>query len=310
MSDIIGPARRDRRGVGAFNLITIEHAEAIVTGAEAAGAPVVLQLSENCVAYHGAVEPVGLAALAIARAAAVPVVVHLDHATREDMVHAAAAIGIGSVMFDASALPYDGNVAATRAVGLWCAARGIWVESELGEIGGKDGVHAPGARTRPAQAAAYAAATGVDALAVAVGSSHAMLTRDAVLDLDLISAIRDATSVPLVLHGSSGVPDQTLTAAVAAGMTKINIATQLNKVWTAAIRERLAADPGLVDPRRYTAAARDAVSAEVTRLLAVLHVGPRPEPELSAAPARQVPARQVPARQVPARPVAATERMK
>ncbi len=300
MSDIIGPARRDGRGVGAFNLITIEHAEAIVTGAEAAGAPVVLQLSENCVAYHGAVEPIGLAALAIGRAAAVPVVVHLDHATREDLVHAAAAIGIGSVMFDASTLPYDGNVAATRAVGQWCAARGIWVESELGEIGGKDGVHAPGARTRPDEAAAYAAATGVDALAVAVGSSHAMLTRDAVLDLDLISAIRAATSVPLVLHGSSGVPDQTLTAAVAAGMTKINIATQLNKVWTAAIRERLAADPVLVDPRRYTAAARDAVSAEVTRLLAVLHAGPRPEPELSAAAAGQV----------PARPVAATERMK
>src|SRR5262245_47090952 len=176
MGEIIGPARAAGRGVGAFNLIGIEHAEAIVTGAEAAGAPVVLQISENCVAYHGALEPVGRAALAIAAAATVPVVVHLDHATRVGLVHDAAAIGIGSVMYDASTLPYAGNVAATQEIVGWCAERGIWVESEIGEIGGKDGVHAPGARTRPDEAAAYAAATGIDALAVAVGSSHAMLT--------------------------------------------------------------------------------------------------------------------------------------
>ncbi len=118
----------------------------------------------------------------------------------------------------------------------WCQDRGIWVEAELGEIGGKNGVHSPGARTQPDEAAAYVAATGVDALAVAVGSSHAMLTRDAALDLELIAKIRDAVSLPLVLHGSSGVPDDGLAAAIRAGMTKINIATQLNKAFTAAVR--------------------------------------------------------------------------
>jgi fructose-bisphosphate aldolase class II len=270
----IGPmtatARREGRGVGAFNIIGIEHAEAIVTGAEAARAPVVLQISQNCVAYHGALEPLGLAALAIARAAAVPVAVHLDHASDEDLVRQAAGIGIGSVMFDASTLPYAGNVRATGAMAAWCRERGIWLESEIGEIGGKDGVHAAGTRTRPDEAAAYAAATGVDALAVAVGSSHAMLTRDAKLDLELIGAIRRAVAVPLVLHGSSGVADDLLAAAVRAGMTKINIATQLNKAFTAAIRDCLAADPALVDPRRYAAAGREAVSAEVARLLTVL----------------------------------------
>jgi fructose-bisphosphate aldolase class II len=271
---IVGPARDAGRGVGAFNVIGIEHAEAIVTGAEAADAPVVLQISQNCVAYHGSLEPIGLAAMAIARSAAVPVAVHLDHADDEGLVHAAAGIGFGSVMFDASTLPYEANVAATSAVAAWCHARGIWVESELGEVGGKDGVHAAGARTDPGEAAAYAAATGVDGLAVAVGSSHAMLTRDAVLDLDLISAIRRATAAPLVLHGSSGVPDATLAAAVTAGMTKINIATQLNKVFTRAVRDLLAAHPALVDPRRYAAAGRDAISAEVTRLLGVLSAAP------------------------------------
>jgi fructose-bisphosphate aldolase, class II len=270
MGEIVGPASAEGRGVGAFNIVGIEHAEAIVTGAEAAGAPVALQISQNCVAYHGALQPIAAAALAVAAAAAVPVAVHLDHATGEDLVRAAAAAGLGSVMFDASALPYPDNVAATARVTRWCHERGIWTEAELGEIGGKDGVHSARARTRPDEAAGYAAATGVDALAVAVGSSHAMLTRDAVLDLGLIARIHQAVPVPLVLHGSSGVPDEGLAAAVAAGMTKINVATQLNKAYTAAVRARLAADPALTDPRRYGAAGRDAVAGEVTRLLSVL----------------------------------------
>ena len=270
MTEIIGPARSAGRGVGAFNVIGIEHAEAIVAGAELAGAPVVLQISENCVAYHGALEPIGGACLALARSAAVPVAVHLDHAASAELIRAAADLGLGSVMFDASSLPYQENVRVTADVARWCQGRGIWVEAELGEIGGKNGVHSPLARTDPGEAADYVAATGADALAVAIGSSHAMLTRDAVLDLALIASIGRAVSVPLVLHGSSGVPDRDLAAAVRAGMTKINIATQLNKVFTGAVRSYLSAEPAVVDPRRYGAAGRDAVAAEVARLLDLL----------------------------------------
>ena len=270
MAEIVGPASAAGRGVGAFNIIGIEHAEAVIAGAEAAGAPVVLAISQNCVAYHGALEPIARAALAAAAAATVPVAVHLDHATEVGLVQDAVAVGLGSVMYDASAAPYDQNVRATAEIAEWCHERGVWVEAELGEIGGKDGVHAAGARTSPGEAARYAAATGVDALAVAVGSSHAMLTRNAVLDVGLIAEIHRAVPVPLVLHGSSGVPDTGLTAAVAAGMTKINVATQLNKAFTGAVRASLAADPALVDPRRYGAAGREAVAAEVTRLLGVL----------------------------------------
>ena len=270
IAQIVGPASAAGRGVGAFNIIGIEHAEAVIAGAEAAGAPVVLAISQNCVAYHGALEPIARAALAAATAATVPVAVHLDHATEKSLVAGAVAVGLGSVMYDASAAPYDQNVRATAAVARWCHERGVLVEAELGEIGGKDGVHAAGARTSPAEAARYAAATGVDALAVAVGSSHAMLTRDAVLDAGLIAEIHRAVPVPLVLHGSSGVPDAGLAAAVAAGMTKINVATQLNKAFTGAVRACLAADLALVDPRRYGVAAREAVAAEVTRLLGVL----------------------------------------
>jgi len=274
MNEIVAPAAASGRGVGAFNVIGIEHAEAIVAGAEAAGAPVVLQVSQNCVAYHGALAPLGRACATIAGSAAVPVALHLDHATSTDLVREAAGVGFGSVMYDASALAYDQNVRATAAVAHWCHEREIWVEAELGEIGGKDGVHAPHARTDPDDAARYVDATEVDALAVAVGSSHAMLTRDAVLDTDLIARIHDAVRVPLVLHGSSGVPDAALVAAIGAGMTKINVATQLNKAFTAAIRDCLAADCSLVDPRRYGAAGRDAIAIEVARLLRVIGAAP------------------------------------
>jgi len=273
MGEIIGPARAAGRGVGAFNVIGIEHAEAIVTGAEAAGAPVVLQISENCAGYHGALEPIARACLAVARAAAVPVAVHLDHATSAELVRAASSFGLGSVMYDASGLPYRENVRATAEVAAWCHDRGVWVEAELGEIGGKNGVHSPLARTDPGQARGFVADTGVDALAVAVGSSHAMLRRDAVLDLGLIGRIRRAVGVPLVLHGSSGVPEADLGAAIRAGMTKINVATRLNKVFTAAVRDYLIAEPAVVDPRRYGSAGRDAIAPEVARLLNVLEGG-------------------------------------
>jgi fructose-bisphosphate aldolase class II len=273
MSEIIMPARAAGRGVGAFNVIGIEHAEAIVTGAEAADAPVVLQISENCIAYHGAFAPIARACLSVAGTATVPVAVHLDHASGAHLVEAAAELGLGSVMYDGSRLSYAGNVRSTAEVTRWCHDRGIWVEAELGEIGGKNGLHSPLARTDPDEAARFAAATAVDALAVAVGSSHAMLTRDAVVDLGLIAAIHRAVSVPLVLHGSSGVDDRDLVAAIRAGMTKVNIATQLNKVFTAAVRHALSAEPATVDPRRYGSAGREAIASEVARLLRLLGTG-------------------------------------
>jgi fructose-bisphosphate aldolase, class II len=283
MREIIVPAQAAGHGVGAFNVIGIEHAEAIVAGAEAAGAPVVLQISENCIAYHGAFAPIARACLAVATSATVPVAVHLDHASGPHLVEAAAELGLGSVMYDASRLPYASNVGSTARVARWCHDRGIWVEAELGEIGGKNGLHSPLARTDPGEAARFVAATTVDALAVAVGSSHAMLTRDAVVDLGLIDRIRRAVRVPLVLHGSSGVADADLVAAIGAGMTKVNIATQLNKVFTAAVRRTLSSEPATVDPRRYGSAGREAIASEVTRLLRMLGAATT-SPEAAAGP--------------------------
>ena len=258
------------RGLGAFNVVLLEHAEAIVAGAENAGLPVVLQISENCIAYHGGLEPITAASLAIARRASVDVIVHLDHIESVDLVREGVDLGVQSVMFDASKLGYEQNVAATAEMVEYCHANGVAVEAELGEVGGKDGVHAPGARTVPAEAAEFVAATGVDALAVAVGTSHAMQSRVAAVDHELIGRLRDAVGVPLVLHGSSGLSDHELVAAVTSGMTKVNISTHLNGLFTRAVREALDADPALTDPRRYVRPGRGAVEAEVARILTLL----------------------------------------
>jgi len=268
---VLAQARADGVAVGAFNLIPFELAEAIVAGAVDARLPVILQLSENTVTYHGSLAPMAAASLALAAEAPVPVVVHLDHATSMDLVYRALDMGVPSVMFDASVLPYAENVRQTSAVVARAHAAGARVEAELGKVGGKDGVHAPGARTNPDEAVAFVEATGVDALAVAVGTSHAMRTRDAVLDYGLLRELRAAVPVPLVLHGSSGVPDDGLREAVRAGISKVNIATHLNGVFTGIVRERLAATDSS-DPRKYLAPARAATATEVARLLRVLRL--------------------------------------
>jgi fructose-bisphosphate aldolase, class II len=267
LTEVLAPAAASGVGLGAFNVFSIEHAEALTAAAEAAGTPVVLQISQNAVRYHGALGPIGLATLALARNGGVPIVVHLDHATDASLVDEAIDLGFGSVMFDASTMPYAENVAATAEIVRRCHDRGLDVEAELGEVGGKDGVHSPGARTEPEEARVFVEATGVDALGVAVGTSHAMTERHVALDLELISALSAAVPVPLVLHGSSGVPDQELVRAITAGMTKINIATHLNQVFTNSVREVLAANPAMVDSRRYLGPARDAVAVEAARLL-------------------------------------------
>ena len=269
LASVLAGARAEGRAVAAFNVIQLEHAEAYATAAERVGLPVVMQISENCVRYHGSLAPIALATLAIADACAQPVVVHLDHAEDTALVEEAVRLGLTSVMYDGSRLPDDANRAETARVVALCHAAGVGVEAELGEVGGKDGVHAPGVRTDPTDAARFVADTGVDALAVAVGSSHAMTDRTAELDTDLIAALSDSVPVPLVLHGSSGVPDDGLVAAVKAGMTKVNVATHLNQVFTRAMTGRLDASP-TVDTRKYLGAARDAVADEAARLLELL----------------------------------------
>lgn len=268
LTTVAAASREAGKGLGAFNVVQLETAQVLVDAATAAGRPVVLQVSQNAVKYHGGhLAPIGRATIEVAKAAEIDAVVHLDHADDVDLIREAVGLGFTSVMYDGSHLPFEQNLATTIEVVEFCHAAGVTVEAELGEVGGKDGVHAPGVRTDPDDAADFVAKTGVDLLAVAVGSSHAMTERSADLDLALIERMAATVPVPLVLHGSSGVSDAGMVAAIRAGMTKINVSTHLNVQFTAAVRAYLAANPGAVDPRKYVAAGNTVVRAEVERLL-------------------------------------------
>ncbi|MEU0211607.1 class II fructose-bisphosphate aldolase [Streptomyces canus] len=274
--ELVTRAATTRSAVAAFNIITLEHVEAVITGAESLDAPVVLQVSENAVKFrYGSLLPLARAAVVAAERAAVPVGLHLDHVQSDDLLRQAADAGFGSVMYDAAHLPYAENLAATRAAADWAHSQGLWIEAELGEVGGKQGrpaldAHAPGARTDPAEARAFVADSGVDALAVAIGSAHAMTQRTATLDHDLLKRLATTLDVPLVLHGSSGVRDDELTAAVAGGIAKVNVGTALNIALTGAIREFLAAHPEAVDSRTYLSVGRDAMAGAARRIIQLL----------------------------------------
>ncbi|MFD6436465.1 ketose-bisphosphate aldolase [Streptomyces venezuelae] len=274
--ELVSGARAAGHGVAAFNVITLEHAEAVALGAERAGAPAILQISENAVKFHGGrLSAITAATAAVARASSAPLSLHLDHVTDVELLRAAHPEGFSSVMFDASKLSYGENLKATADAVRWGHERGIWIEAELGEVGGKEGeapldAHAPGVRTDPAEAVAYVAETGVDALAVAVGSSHAMTERTASLDHELIAALAAAVPVPLVLHGSSGVPDDEIRQAITSGMVKINVGTALNTAFTGEVRAYLGAHETGVDPRKYLAPAREAMAGTVAGFLGLL----------------------------------------
>ncbi|MDH6622773.1 fructose-bisphosphate aldolase class II [Streptomyces sp. LBL] len=274
--ELVSRAAAAHSAVAAFNVITLEHIEAVIAGAESVSSPVILQVSENAVTFrYGRLLPLARAAVAAAEHADVPVALHLDHVQSDDLLRQAAAAGFSSVMYDGSRLPYAENLAATRAAADWAHDQGLWVEAELGRVGGKNGeaalnAHAPGARTDPAEARAFVADSGVDALAVAIGSSHAMTARTATLDHTLVKQLADTLDVPLVLHGSSGVPDHELAAATAGGIAKVNVGTALNIAMTGSIREFLAAHPEAVDSRTYLSVGREAMARTVAHVIQAL----------------------------------------
>jgi fructose-bisphosphate aldolase class II len=273
-ADLVASAVDAHAAVLAFNVVTLEHAEGIAEGAERAGVPALLQVSENTVKFHGGrIAPLIAACAHVARCSSTPLAVHLDHFRDEALITEALEhvdLGVTSIMIDAAHLPYQHNIDQTRSLARQARGAGLWVEAELGEIGGKDhgpvSAHASGARTDPAEAVAFVEQTGVDGLAVAVGSAHAMTTRDADLDLALIRKLSDSIAIPLVLHGSSGVPGDQLREAIDAGIRKINIGTALNVAYTGAIRSAFGGDTAKPDPRGYLAAGRQAIADAVADL--------------------------------------------
>jgi ketose-bisphosphate aldolase len=232
------------RAVPAFTTYTLESTRAVCDAARRTGLPAILAAGSSSFKAPGR-EPLAAAALAAARASPVEVGVHLDHATDLDEIAACIELGYSSVMFDGSALPFEDNVAVTRAVVERAHAAGVWVEGELGGVGGDEdrSSEAEAAeRTDPAQAAEFVERTGVDALAAAVGTVHGYTEQPVHVDVERLAAIREATGVPLVLHGASGLPDGELRAAVAAGVAKVNVNAELRRAYIRALRTGLAED--------------------------------------------------------------------
>lgn len=257
-------AQQEKYAIGAFNANTLEQVQAIVLAAEAEQSPALIQVSHRALQYlGGGSEMLGLEYVAAmgkvaAQSVSVPIALHLDHANADE-VRRAIARGFTSVMFDGSLLPYAENVEITRQLADEARAAGVCLEAELGEVP-KPGVSDDTeALTDPAEAVEFVAATGIDSLAVALGSMHAVTEKHVSIDLVRLKAIRAAVSVPLVLHGSSGVLDGEIAQGIHLGLCKINVATQLNKVFTLAARSKLEDDAGIVDPRKYLGPARTAM---------------------------------------------------
>ncbi len=264
--------------VGAFNAVNMEQAQAIAWAAEAERAPAIIQISHRALLYAGdGSSERGLRMLAgIGKAAAesvsAPVSLHLDHATQEEVL-LALGLGFTSVMFDADGLPLDENIAITRRLAEAAHAHGACLEAEVGDVpkpSGDEPVDARAGLTRPADAAAFASATGVDTLAIAIGSIHSVKTKTVELDLERLQAIRAVVAVPLVLHGSSGVTDNSLRTGIALGLAKINVATQLSQGFTAGARAVLERSPAEVDLRPYLGAGRSAMVTVVRERMRVV----------------------------------------
>lgn len=263
--EVLAAARAGGYAVGAFNVHTLDMIPAVVEVAAAERAPLILQFTLGSLKFMGW-EYVAQVARAAAVAAPVPVVIHLDHGESFAVAVQALRHGFTSVMIDGSGLSYDRNLAVTRQVVEAARAAGVSVEAEIGHVGGAEDDMAGGHAwlTEPIDAGRFAADSGCDYLATAFGTAHGFYRAPPRLDLDRLAAIHTRVPLPLVMHGGSGVPDDQVRAAIARGIAKINVATELKDAWARALRDTLAATPDEIDPRRLLGPARAAVQA-VTR---------------------------------------------
>lgn len=247
--------------VGAFNVENMEMVQAVVAAAEELCAPVILQTTPSTLKYAD-VDFFYANVKTAAEKAAVPVVMHLDHGSSFDLAMQAFRAGYTSIMIDGSPKPFSENVQVTRAVASACHPAGIPVEAELGKVGGKEDDLIGGEGnpyTDPREAQAFVEATGVDFLAVAIGTAHGVYKGVPRLDLDRLREIRAIVSIPLVLHGTSGVPDDTVRACIARGICKVNYATDLRIAFTKGVSAYLKEHPDAFDPKKYNAQGREEV---------------------------------------------------
>lgn len=265
-------AQKGNYAVGAFNVENMEMVMAVMEAAEELKSPVIMQTTPSTVKYAG-LDFFLANVKAAAERVSVPVAMHLDHGSSFDLAMQAYRTGYTSIMIDGSHESFEGNIAVSKAVADACGASGIPVEAELGKVGGKEddldgGDDNP--YTDPAQAVEFVKRTGVTSLAVAIGTAHGVYKGEPKLDLDRLSEIRKVVDIPLVLHGTSGVPDETVTECVNRGICKVNYATDLRIAFTEGVKKVFAENPDVIDPKKYNAAGKECVKEYVKSKMKVV----------------------------------------
>ena len=263
--ELLLDAQKNGYAVGAFNEENMEMVQAVVAAAEELKSPVIMQTTPSTIKYASP-EMFYANVAAAAKDASVPVVMHLDHGSSFELAVHAFRAGYTSIMIDGSHSVFEENIAITKSVVDVCHAGNVPVEAELGKVGGKeddlDGGNG-GGYTVPSEAVEFVEKTGIDSLAVAIGTAHGVYKGTPKLDVERLSEIREVVSIPLVLHGTSGVPDEAVKECIRRGICKVNYATDLRIAFSNGVKEYLTANPDAFDPKKYNAVGREKVKEYV-----------------------------------------------
>ena len=262
---ILLDAQKNGYAIGAFNVENMEMVQAVVSAAEELNSPVIMQTTPGTLKYAD-LDYFYANVKTAAQKANVPVVIHLDHGNSFELAMKALRAGYTSIMIDGSHDTFEKNIAVSKAVVDACHPSYIPVEAELGKVGGKEddlegGEDTP--YTDPQQAKQFVEATGIDSLAVAIGTAHGIYKGIPKLDVNRLSEIKKVVSIPLVLHGTSGVPDETVQECIRRGICKVNYATDLRIAFSKGVKAVLNENPDTIDPKKYNAQGREEVKQYV-----------------------------------------------
>ena len=277
--ELLLDAQKNGYAVGAFNVENMEMVQAVVAAAEELKSPVIMQTTPSTVKYADLAYFYANAKVA-ADMASVPVVMHLDHGSSFELAMRAYRTGYTSIMIDGSHETFEENIRVSKAVADACHPGGVPVEAELGKVGGKEDDLDGGEGdpyTDPQEAAEFVRRTGVDSLAVAIGTAHGIYKGEPKLELDRLAEIRKTVDIPLVLHGTSGVPDETVKECVKKGICKVNYATDLRIAFSKGVKAVMTADPEVFDPKKYSGAGREEVKKYVKSKILVVGSNGRAE---------------------------------
>ena len=270
--ELLLDAQKNGYAVGAFNVENMEMVMAVLQAAEETGSPVIMQTTPGTIKYAG-LDFYYANVRAAAERTKIPVVMHLDHGNSFELAMAAYRTGYTSIMIDGSKKPFEENIALTKSVTDACHPGNVPVEGELGKVGGKEDDLENGddnPYTDPDEAKEFVARTNVDSLAVGVGTAHGIYKGIPKVNVEVLSAIRTVVDIPLVLHGTSGVPDDQVRDCVSRGICKVNYATDLRIAFSKGLKAHLAAHPDDFDPKKYCAPGIEEVKKYVMQKMEVV----------------------------------------